>query len=76
MNIKALAFRFRRVITMAIHCALIICAYILSFYLRFDFNIDRSFWNIIFSTLPLLVFIKMVLFGYHGLFSGLEICWD
>jgi len=71
MNIKVLVLRFRRVITMAIHCALIICAYILSFYLRFDFNIDRSFWNIIFSTLPLLVFIKMVLFGYHGLFSGL-----
>jgi len=56
---------------MVIHCALIVCAYILAFYLRLDFNINHDFWNILFSTLPLLICVKMVLFGYHGLFSGL-----
>jgi len=56
---------------MSIHCALIVCAYILAFYIRFDFNINHAFWGTILSTLPLVICIKMILFGYHGLFSGL-----
>jgi len=71
MNIKELALKFRRAITMTMHLAIVIFSYALAFYLRFDLRVDDGSWNIIFATLPFLVCIKMTLFGYHGLFSGL-----
>jgi len=42
MNIKLLIYKLRRLIILAIHLALVICAYLLAFYLRFDFKIDSS----------------------------------
>lgn len=71
MKIKNLVFRYRRLIIVAIHLSLVICAYILAFYLRLDFKIDNTYWQIIIKTLPMLVCIKMVVFGYLGLYSGL-----
>ena len=71
MNLKELILRFRRLIIIAVHLALVICAYILAFYLRLDFKIDSSYWQVIIKTLPILICIKMVIFGYFGLYSGL-----
>ncbi len=71
MNLKELILKFRRLFIIALHLALVICAYILAFYLRLDFNIDNSFWQVIIKTLPIFVCIKMVTFGYFGLYSGL-----
>jgi FlaA1/EpsC-like NDP-sugar epimerase len=71
MNLKELIFKCRRLIIIALHLALVICAYILAFYLRFDFKVDSSQWQIIIKTLPILICIKMVIFGYFGLYSGL-----
>lgn len=71
MNVKLLILKFRRLIIVAVHLVLIICAYILAFYLRLDFKIDSNYWQIIIKTLPVLICIKMIIFKYHGLFSGL-----
>lgn len=71
MNPKELILKFRRLIIIATHLALMICAYIIAFYLRLDFRIDSSYWQVIIKTLPVLVVIKMVIFGYFGLYSGL-----
>ncbi len=71
MKTKYFVYKFRRLIIVAIHLVLVLCAYILAFYLRFDFKIDNTYWQIIIKTLPILVCIKMVVFGYLGLFSGL-----
>ncbi len=71
MNLKILTHKFRRLIIITIHLVLVICAYILAFYLRFDFKIDSSQWAVIIKTLPILVCIKMVIFWYFGLYSGL-----
>jgi len=71
MNLKGLFLKSRRLIIVATHLALVICAYILAFYLRFDFKIDSSYWQVILKTLPILVCIKMVILGYFGLYSGL-----
>jgi len=71
MNLKELIFRCRRLIIIAIHLALVICAYILAFYLRFDFKIDSNYWQVIIKTLPIIVCIKIVILGYFGLYSGL-----
>lgn len=71
MEIKNLIFRYRRVIIIIIHLLLVISAYILAFYLRLDFKIDNIYWQIIIKTLPIIACIKMVIFGYFGLYSGL-----
>ena len=71
MNLKELILKSRRLIIITIHLALVVCAYILAFYLRLDFRIDSSSWQVIFKTLPILVCIKMVILGYFGLYSGL-----
>ena len=71
MNPKELFLKLRRPIIIAIHLALVICAYILAFYLRFDFQIANSYWQMIIKTLPVLACIKMVILGYFGLYSGL-----
>ena len=71
MNLKGLLLKSRRLIIVATHLALVICTYILTFYLRFDFKIDSSHWQVIFKTLPILACIKMAILGYFGLYSGL-----
>ncbi|MFA4934047.1 MAG: nucleoside-diphosphate sugar epimerase/dehydratase [Candidatus Omnitrophota bacterium] len=71
MNLKELIFKSRRLIIITIHLALVICAYILAFYLRLDFKIDNSSWQVIIKTLPVFAAIKMIIFGYFGLYSGL-----
>ncbi|MCX5679602.1 MAG: nucleoside-diphosphate sugar epimerase/dehydratase [Candidatus Omnitrophica bacterium] len=71
MNLKELLFRCRRLIIIAIHLALVILAYILAFNLRLDFKIDSSQWQVIVKTLPILIFIKMIIFAHFELYSGL-----
>ncbi len=71
MNLKELILKCRRLIIIVIHLALVICAYVLAFYLRLDFRIDSSSWQVIVKTLPILFCIKMAIFGYFGLYSGL-----
>jgi FlaA1/EpsC-like NDP-sugar epimerase len=71
MSLKELILRSRRVIIITIHLVLVIFAYIFAFYLRLDFKIESSYWQVILNTLPILIPIKMVIFGYFGLYSGL-----
>ena len=71
MNLKELLFKLRRPIIIALHLGLVVCAYILAFYLRLDFKIDSSSWQVIIKTLPVLACVKMVILGYFGLYSGL-----
>ena len=71
MNLKELLFKLRRPIIIALHLVLVVCAYILAFYLRFDFQIANSYWQLILKTLPVLACIKMIILGYFGLYSGL-----
>jgi len=71
MGLKELVLRFRRLIIVIIHFILVVLAYILAFYLRFDFRVDSSQWQIIIRTLPILIPIKLVIFSYLGLYSGL-----
>ncbi len=71
MNLKELIFKLRRLLIIALHIILIICAYVFAFYLRFDFQIAGSYWQLILRTLPALVFIKIIILAYFGLYSGL-----
>ena len=58
MSLRSLALKYRRLIIIAIHLALVICAYILAFYVRLDFKIDSNYWGIIIRTLPILLAIN------------------
>jgi FlaA1/EpsC-like NDP-sugar epimerase len=71
MRIKVFLDNYRRPLIVLTHLLLIIIAYLLSFYLRFEFIISKESLSLILKTLPLLVLIKMGLFYYFGLFSGL-----
>ena len=63
--------KFRRISVALIHLLIIVTAYVLSFYLRFDLIIPKQYVNLIFKTLPGLIIIKMVIFYYFKIFSGL-----
>ncbi|MDD3988343.1 MAG: polysaccharide biosynthesis protein, partial [Candidatus Omnitrophica bacterium] len=71
MNLKELLFILRRPLIIALHLFLVVLAYILAFYLRFDFQVTQIYWQLIFKTLPILVIIKLIILGYFGLYSGL-----
>jgi len=63
--------RYRIIYGIVVHFVLIIIAYIASFYVRFDFRPKSEYFQLILKTLPLLLVIKMAIFSYYRLFSGL-----
>ena len=70
MNAQTFVIKYRRFSVIFTHLILIIAAYALSFYLRFEFSLPREYLELILRTLPLLLAIKMFVFYYFGLFSG------
>jgi len=68
---KNIIVGYRRILVFLAHLIIIAAAYILSFYLRFEFSISPDYWNLIRQTLPLLIIVKMLVFYFSGLFSGL-----
>ena len=61
----------RRAFIIAIHLLLIVFAYLLAFFLRFEFIIPNENLLAFFYTLPLLIVVKAFFLYYFGLFSGL-----
>lgn len=61
----------RRALSTFTHLGLIIIAYIFSFYLRFELTLPQQYLVVIAKTLPLLLLIKVLIFHYFGLFSGI-----
>ncbi len=68
---KDFVLKYRYPFIIIAHLGLIIIAYIFSFYLRFEFTIPEEYFSLILKTLPLLLIIKLGVFYYFGLFSGL-----
>lgn len=63
--------KYGRILIALAHLIFVSCAYILSFYIRFEFSLPREYLPIIFKTLPAAIIIKMIIFYYFDLFSGL-----
>ena len=63
-------FILKRLFAILIQSVLIIFAYILSFYLRFEFSIPSLYLLVLVKTLPLLIIIKIIVFYYFALLSG------
>ncbi len=62
---------YRKSFMVLIHSLLIFSAYATAFLIRFDLNIRPEYWKIILRTSPLLLTIKISVFWYYRLFSGL-----
>lgn len=53
------------------HVFLIAAAYILAFYVRFEFKLPAEYFPLIIRTIPVLILIKAIVFHYFGLYVGL-----
>ena len=71
MGFKSFFLFYRRPFIILVHLLLIIAAYTLSFMLRFDFHLPEEYLQTIIKTLPLLIIIKLLIFNYFGIFTGL-----
>ena len=70
-KIKQTILFLRQPIVFMINLLIIALAYLLAFYLRFDFNPPHQYFEIISRTLPLVLLIKILVFRYFDLFSGM-----
>lgn len=70
-KLEVLGVKYRRFIILTIHLFLVACAYIAAFYLCLDLKINNNYWRLIIKSFPVLVGVKLVVFGYFGLYSGL-----
>lgn len=69
--LKEIIIKYRRVLVILAHLGIIFLSYLLSFYLRFEFNIPRSYLDIFKSTVLIILFIKIIIFYYFGLLHGM-----
>jgi len=60
--------RFQLIIGM--HLFLIVISYCLAFLIRFDLSISLYYLNLLFKTLPIIIFLKFLSFYYLGLFHS------
>jgi len=75
--LKNSILRYRRPLVVIVHFFLIILAYIISFYIRFEFSITPAHKLVILKTLPLLILVKLLLFylPLHTLFYNTFKCY-
>ncbi|MGB9880668.1 MAG: polysaccharide biosynthesis protein, partial [Anaerolineae bacterium] len=62
---------YRRPVTVAIHAALVVIAYLLAFLLRFDFRLPPEQWALFLQTLPMLLLLRMAAFAWFHLYQGM-----
>lgn len=61
---------YRKLLIVVLEAFLVVVSYYLSFLLRFENNPSGVAGQVFFATLPLVLMIKLPVFGYFGLFSG------
>jgi len=62
---------YRRSVIVFAHATLVTCAYLLAFFLRFDFRLPSYEWDVFLKSLPLLVLARLGIFASFHLFEGL-----
>ena len=71
LRFKDSLLKHRRILIVLAHIFFIVSAYILAFYIRFDFKIPQNYIQIIFNNILYLIIIKIIVFWYFDLYSGL-----
>jgi FlaA1/EpsC-like NDP-sugar epimerase len=62
---------YRRPLILVIHVLLVTAAYFLAFLLRFEFRIPPDQWEIFFTTFPVLILARVVVFAWFHLYEGM-----
>jgi FlaA1/EpsC-like NDP-sugar epimerase len=70
-KMKYLINKFRRPMVIMLNIGFIVLAYIAAFYIRFEFHINDSYYQLILKTIPLIIIIKLLFFNLFDLNSGL-----
>lgn len=65
------SIHYRGGVIIGMHIALVSLAYFMAFLLRFEFRMPAEQWNLFLRTLPLLLIIRMAVFGAFHLYKGL-----
>jgi len=68
---KTLILKYRRILILATNLFLVSLSYYVAYLLRFDCNLPVDHLKVFFKTLPFLIFVKLLVFYYFGLFRGL-----
>ena len=63
--------KYRRIFILFVNIFLVIAAFYGAFLLRFEFDIPEEYMQVFWSRLPFLLIIKIIVFAYFGLYSGL-----
>lgn len=71
IEIQNTFLKYRRPFIIFFHLLLIVAAYVFAFLIRYDFNLNETTVTLISKTILFLVIIKLGVFYYYGLFSGL-----
>ncbi|MCK5494333.1 MAG: hypothetical protein KAJ14_14575, partial [Candidatus Omnitrophica bacterium] len=71
LRFKDSLLKHRRILIVLAHIFFIVSAYILAFYIRFDFKIPSNYIQILFQNILFLIIIKLMVFWYFDLYSGL-----
>lgn len=71
IEIQNTFLKYRRPVIIFFHLVLIFIAYTLAFLIRYDLKLNQGVLSLILKTIPLLFIIKLSVFYYYGLFSGL-----
>jgi FlaA1/EpsC-like NDP-sugar epimerase len=69
--VKNIFLRYRRALIVAFNGAIVCAAYLGAFHIRFEFNLPPYYLLLFLDTLPFLLIIKIVVYHYFGLYSGL-----
>ena len=67
---RAYALRYRKLVIVFSHICLISFSYYSSFILRLDLNLPEPYRTVFFSTLPLVLLVKLLVFSFFRLFKG------
>ncbi len=71
-RVVAASLGYRRIIIVAVHAVLVAGSYALAYLLRWNFSVSPQAWTEYFlPTLPLLLFLRLLVFARFRLYSGL-----
>jgi len=68
---KKTLLRYRQPLVILAHLGLIIISYLSSFYIRFEFTFPPEYYPVVLKTIPIIIFIKLLIYYLSGIYSGL-----
>ncbi len=68
--VLALMLRYRTIVLIALHVALVAASYTLAFLLRFEWGIPAPYFQTFLATLPLVIVLRLLAFAHFRLYRG------